>query len=1134
MQFQKKRIVKKFFLSCMLSITFGPLLMAQVSSVEFGKNRVQFKKLKWQYYQTQNFNSYFNQGGQEIAKYVAQIAEKELPGLETFTEYSLQRRANIVIYNSFNDMQQSNIGLGIDWQNTGGVTKLVNNKIAVYYNGDHNNLRKQVREGIARILTDNILFGDDLGEFASNQTLLDLPEWLTNGYVAYAAENWSTALDDDLKSEMLSEKYHNFYQLAFDKPLLAGHAFWYYIEEKYKRENVTYFLYLARIYKNLNRASQQITKEKFKDVLADFMLYENTKYEQDISRRKNYPKGSEITSVEIGKRKDYFHFNVNPNKRNGSFAVAQYKKGVYRLLLNEEDKDKTLLKFGVRSNLDQISPNYPMMAWDPKGTRLSVLYSEEGRIKLFVFDVITRVKPYKRDLTDIFDQVQDMQYMLDSRTLLFSAVKNGHSDIFTYDIENEKVKRVTNDVYDDLDASFVAFPNKTGIIFSSNRPSASAKSADTVLPNNRYNVFLITDFATNKAELNQITQLTSLKHGDARFPTQYNNNHFTFVTDENGIGNRYAGFFTTKTEGLDTLVLIGEDILRNPTPRDVDSLLRFYKKQDVDSIAVAAISSDSSYVFPLTNYGSSLRETRVAGDNNQVSEVTRESDEKILYKLRIDQNALQRRNVSSTPTAYMKRIIQQERIGRGETNPEYTDSTKKKEDIFQNEFGNEPKDSSSTGNVVNPAEPETPTVLSTAKLYPYKPPKFATDYLVSGFNNSVLANRFQQYQGGAGPITLSSTTDLNGIIRIGTSDIMEDLKFSGGFRLSTNLKDNDWLFQFQNLRKRLDWGLTFYRNVQTQNFDNVNLNRLASNLYQASLSYPFDVIRSIRLNIGLRSDRRAVLSFDPPTLDTADIQKRYGLVHLEYVYDNTLNPAQNIWNGIRYKAYIDWNTQVDHLKNSEGRYTFNVGFDGRVYYPIYRNFIWAGRAAADFSWGNQKLIYYLGGVDNWLMLGSNVKINQNTGQAKYRYFNPNNSPAPDVDYAFQSLAVNMRGFIQNAANGNNAMVLNSEFRLPVFTTLLSKPINNAFLRNFQLIQFVDLGSAWNGKYDKITRPDVTYGDVPVQVKIKTGGIGPFLGGYGFGVRSTLLGYFIKLDAGWPMVGFFKGKPIWYLSMGLDF
>ena len=124
---------------------------------------------------------------------------------------------------------------------------------------------------------------------------------------------------------------------------------------------------------------------------------------------------------------------------------------------------------------------------------------------------------------------------------------------------------------------------------------------------------------------------------------------------------------------------------------------------------------------------------------------------------------------------------------------------------------------------------------------------------------------------------------------------------------------------------------------------------------------------------------------------------------------------------------------IPHL-GQVGRNTFNFGFDARAYYPIYRNFIWAGRVAGDFSWGNQKLIYYLGGIDNWFMFGSNQKtVNGNT---TYRYFNPANQPAPDQNYAFQSLAVNLRGFIQNAANGNNATVINSEFRLPVFTTFL--------------------------------------------------------------------------------------------------
>ena len=76
----------------------------------------------------------------------------------------------------------------------------------------------------------------------------------------------------------------------------------------------------------------------------------------------------------------------------------------------------------------------------------------------------------------------DVQFLLDKNTLLLTAVKNGHTDIFTYKIDSKKLEQLTNDVYDDLDASFVSFPNKSGIIFSSNRPGPDAPNSDTVLP----------------------------------------------------------------------------------------------------------------------------------------------------------------------------------------------------------------------------------------------------------------------------------------------------------------------------------------------------------------------------------------------------------------------------------------------------------------------------------------------------------------------------------------------------------------------------------------------------------------------------------------------------------------------------
>ncbi|MBI3883745.1 MAG: hypothetical protein HY305_05920, partial [Sphingobacteriales bacterium] len=562
-----------FFISIyILSLLLSNTLFAQVNTVEFGRNRVQHKQFKWKYYETKHFNTYFNQDGQELAKFVAQAAEEDLADIEHFTERTLRGRVNIIVYSQFADLQQSNIGIGIGWQNTGGVTKLVNDKMVVYFDGDHANLRQQIREGIAGILIQKVSFGND-GESSDRA----MPEWLLDGYIAYAAQNWSTALDDELRNEIASEKYKTFYRFAYYKPLLAGHSFWYYIEERYKKENVAYFFYLAKISSNLNNACRIICKKSFKEVLADFMVYEQEKYDKDTERRLQIPQGNYIETFELGPRKDYYRINVNPNKQNNSYAVIQYKKGIVRLKLFEDDNETTLLKYGIRNYQNETNPSYPIMAWDPKGTRLTVIYTEEGKLKLFVFDVETRLEYPKLDLTNEFTQIQDVKYMLDSRTLLFSAVKNGHTDIFTLGLENQKIQQITDDVYDDLDATFCSFPNKTVIIFSSNRPSAEAKSGDTTLPSkNRYNIFFVTNFGSKPA-VNQITQLSDIKHGNARFPTPYNNNHFTFISDANGIANRYAGFFTTKKTGTDTVTIIGDTVLRHVNTTIVDSLVKLYK-----------------------------------------------------------------------------------------------------------------------------------------------------------------------------------------------------------------------------------------------------------------------------------------------------------------------------------------------------------------------------------------------------------------------------------------------------------------------------------------------------------------------------------------------------------------------------
>jgi hypothetical protein len=1133
--------MNRFITRLLLLLFHGTLLLgtiaskAQTNTVEFGQNRVQYKNFKWRYYQTRHFNTYFAQNGLELGKFAAQTAEKELPQLEQFMESNPRQRINIVVYNSFGEMKQSNIGIGVEWQNTGGVTKLVGNKMIVYFDGDHENLRRQIRQGIARIMLETLLFGEDIGEFAGNAALIDFPKWFTDGFIGYAAENWTAKQDEELKLILMSGKYSNFNQLAYDHPFLAGQGFWYYVESKYGKDAVPYLMYITRINRGLKKGFEQVLNQTPKKATQDFFVFYQKRFLDDNRRRKTSAKGRTIVAQEITQKKDYYRFNPNP--KNTSYAVVEFKKGVYRVELQQGwNKPKVLLRSGVIQMANQVDPNYPQMAWNNKGNRLAVIYEREGKTKLMIYDLITHIT-IRQDLNQ-FDRVVDFKYIpIQENTLLLSAVKNGHTDIFTYNISNSKTEQITNDVYDDLDPTFAAFPGKSGIIYSSNRPGPKGRGADTSMLKAPYNIFMVDNW--NRSSDKQITQLTDLKYGNARLPMQYNTTHFTFVSDENGIRNRYAGFFKSQAAGVDSLFYVGAEILHNPEKEELDSALAAYGTTAPDSVEAVTITKDSTYTFPISNYPYGIQESRVTGEKGEVSEVVQYADIKRLMKLKVDTVTLKKRNITARPTSFRRAQMHADSLRLGL--PTYmapTKDTSTHANFFQNEFANEPADTSAAAAAKEPLlfekRKEQESILKKAKLLPYKL-KFASDYLILQLDNSVLVNKYQPFTGQpSGPIRL--TDPVNGLIRIGVSDLFEDLKFNGGFRIPSSLQGSEYFFTANYLKKRFDYKFTYYRKVDKNNgftipdqYGNdsaVIPIKMITNIYQGEVRYPFDQVRSIRLSAGIRTDRLVQQATDKAPLAAKDLKETYALGRLEYVYDNTINPAINIWNGTRYKVYGEVNAQLTNgglnekfnpasSAAAQGRFTYNMGVDIRHYEKIYRNFIWATRFSLDMSWGTRKLLYYLGGIDNWL----NPQIN--TG----------NQVDQSANYAFQTLAENLRGYKQNARNGNNVMLLNTELRLPVFSTFINKPINSAFLRNFQVVSFMDIGNAWNKTLNTKTIYDDGTG---VTTRVKEGFLSPFLGGYGFGARTTIAGYFLRCDAGWPAVGFFRGSPIWYFGMGVDF
>jgi hypothetical protein len=155
---------------------------------------------------------------------------------------------------------------------------------------------------------------------------------------------------------------------------------------------------------------------------------------------------------------------------------------------------------------------------------------------------------------------------------------------------------------------------------------------------------------------------------------------------------------------------------------------------------------------------------------------------------------------------------------------------------------------------------------------------------------------------------------------------------------------------------------------------------------------------------------------------------------------------------------------------------------------------------------------------------------------KYPMFDYSIPVDPNVNYGFQALATNLRGFSQNVRNGNNFALINSEIRWPVIRYLVGHPLRSNFLNSLQVVGFGDIGTAWSGispwsgknYYDSET---ITNG--PVKVTLDTNRE-PVVAGFGFGARMQLLGYFIRADWAWGIEDNYLMPNMFYLSFSLDF
>jgi hypothetical protein len=1165
----KNKISTLTIFFCMLGLSS---LFAQINQLQFGKNRVQYHRFfdEWSQYESDNFITYWYGQGRFIGQSAAQMAEMDYDEVQKILEYRLNDKMEIIVYADLTDLHQSNIGSDETFATQPGQVKVVGEKIFVYFDGDHTHLRRQVREGIASVFMNAMLFGSNLQEVVQNAISLNLPEWFKYGLVSYVGEEWSTDMDNHMRDIIQQKKYKNFNKFTLAEPRVSGHAFWFYISHQFGKANVSNLLYLTRINRSLDEAMMYIMGSSYEAMSLACMEFYKKRYEKELTD------ATKVASFNNLKFKNKHKLplsqpKLSPDGRRVAYVLNEIGKWKVYIQDVQTGERQMILRGGTRNPFQATDYNYPLLAWNTDNNRLFITYEKRDVLKLMEYSIADKKRKIE-DFQPDFQKVYSMEFV-NPRDVIISAAIRGASDIYQYNTVGRTYKAISNDFWDDLDAVPVNLFGKKGIVFSSNRLNDRLDIAklDSVMPVNRFDLFYKDLEDTSKA----LVRITETPDANERAAAIVDSTYFTFLSDESGVYNRQMAYLTQELVRTDTTLYITNQF-REVVPIYVmqDSARLFADSLVVDSFNLKPIFKTVPHVRNNSNYNRNIVTQHAAPRVGKLVELYYVEDMPRLH--------IAKMNVDSafTPTftrfwEWKKRLQTKPTTDRTrrqtipnvsivtETKPVVTpplqkDTTKKIDIdnyIFQSEFDD--KETPKTTQIVTekPKIEETtpvPTInldpsvsellkegLGEKKTFifrqnritPYRL-KFRSDYFSTKLDNNLLFGGLDSYAGSP----QGFTTPPMGILMKGNfKDLLEDYQLEGGIRLPTTFNGYEAFMFLDDKKHQLDRRYALYHKSQRQSEDGGSVTNNRKSRYQTTLGqyevrYPFDMYRRLQMTGTLRFDRYTQLATDSVTLRTPTITEQRIGAKLEYVFDNTLDIDVNIKNGTRYKVWVDMAKGFDfdvvekvNFKFKES-YLGTFAFDARHYERILKHSVLAVRAAGATTFGKERTLYFLGGTDNQLF----AKFNDNV-------------TIPPNEYAFQTLAANMRGFDRNIRNGTSYALMNAELRVPIVKYFYTRPLTSSFWRNFQLVGFFDLGTAWHGTnpfqrdnpLNTIYLPKENYNNSPVKMKVNYFK-DPVVASYGAGARILLFGYMIRADYAWGIETRVIQKPSLHIAIGTDF
>ncbi|MFQ6069563.1 MAG: hypothetical protein ACE5LC_03450 [Candidatus Aminicenantales bacterium] len=454
------RALMKYFLFLFLFPLLSLLAFSQfIYYPYYGKNKVLYSKFNWQHYSTDHFNIYYYTHNTQDLKNIAELSESAYQRISNKLKYQLPKKIPIIYYITHTDFEQTNIYPGPVPEGALAFAESVLYRIVL--NGDLplDKLQDLVEHELTHIFEYFILYGTQAGPIYD---VRQPPLWVMEGFAEYNTESWApislmilrdAVFNDRMPQLTSSGNLVTQYPSLRDPGYDFGHAIYEFIEHKHGETGIRQ-LWMSLKHTPLMGKKDPINRTfsyKPKEFNYEFKKYLRQRFKDFLTRENpenySFPLGPEFPANPY-----FFVFSHALSPSGDIVAVLTYNARDYDIdlllistkdgsVINNLTKGYTLKYEQIKFEIDPSAGRE--IAWSSDGDRIAFFARQGRKHPLFIINALNG-KIIKKIKIPI-DQPSGPWFFPNKNELVFAGFQGGVRDIFSINLETEKITNLTQD-----------------------------------------------------------------------------------------------------------------------------------------------------------------------------------------------------------------------------------------------------------------------------------------------------------------------------------------------------------------------------------------------------------------------------------------------------------------------------------------------------------------------------------------------------------------------------------------------------------------------------------------------------------------------------------------------------------------